>query len=76
MIKGDIHGEQSKPLGVVFRGFSGKIFRKTIQKTSLLRTARNCSDCSQHCAEQGEKCEFTSDNNHFLTQFSAMLTVS
>jgi hypothetical protein len=40
MIKGDIHGEQSKPLGVVFRGFSEKLFRKTIQKTSLLRTAR------------------------------------
>jgi hypothetical protein len=42
----------------------------------LLSTVRNCSDCSQYCAEQGEKCELTSVNNHFLTQFSAILAVS
>ena len=29
---------------------------------------RNCSDCSWQPPEQGEKCEFTSVNDHFSTQ--------
>jgi hypothetical protein len=31
---------------------------------------------AQNCAEQGEKCEFTRVNDHFLTLLSAIWAVS